>query len=126
MAGLSNVNSKSVLDEAGEPRRIPVFDVVGYWVWRLSHWRGPIYDPKFPMFTVATIEAMGQGGLGPSMAADVVPPAGRGPVGVQMAEQTVWAAWVPLALVRVRAKRAAPERARSLTKEMRSMQIVQK
>ena len=54
-----------MVEEASDPRRMPVFDVVGYCVKRLPHSRAPMYDPKFPMFTVAVIDALAQGGFKP-------------------------------------------------------------
>ncbi len=84
----------------------------------------PAFEPV-PTVTVAKMDDIGQAGLEPWMGADFVCP-GLAGGSDQMAEQTVWVAWAPLALARVRAKRAAPERARSLTKKMRSFRILHK
>jgi hypothetical protein len=80
----------------------------------------PAFNPV-PTVTVARIEDCGQAGLEPWMGADFVWPGVAGGLD-QIAEQTVWAAWALLVLVRVMAKRAAPERAKSLTKKVRNMQ----
>ena len=124
-----NVRLKLVFVEAGEPMAMPESDVGGNKLVPKSVFhvapeveRTPAFAPV-PTVTVAIIDGAGQRGLAPWMGADFVPPGvplGRD----QMAEQTVSAAWAPLALVRVRAKRAAPERARCFTKNLQSLQIV--
>lgn len=125
---MSKIKVKSVLADAGEPMATAEFDVGGNWLEsekKLHPVKEVSGTPAFapvPTVTVARMEDAGQTGLEPSMGADFVPP-GVAAEPDQMAEQTVWAAWAPLALVRVRAKRAAPERARSLTKKVRNLRI---
>lgn len=82
----------------------------------------PAFRPV-PTVTVAVIGVAGQAGSDPWITADFVPPgvpSGR----VQAAVHTVVAAWAPLVLVSVMAKRAAPERARSLTKKLQNLPIM--
>lgn len=119
-----------VFVEAGEPMAMPESDVGGNKLVPKSVFHVAPEAEKTPAFApvptviVARIDGAGQRGLEPWMGADFVPPGGIEPSADQMAEQTVSAAWAPLALVRVRAKRAAPERARCFAKKVRSLRIV--